>query len=505
MRFGKIPRKPLPQGGVALRARVLLWTLCLVLIASAAGASSTQAPTRAVFSRGADRLADAVSRGRWLNISLSASPRRMPLVPENARLLAGMLSAEASVCAMEDGGQIILSLLGGGETLLTLRQAAGENWAALNADGSWLMTAPGAEEAAAASLGLGELGKWLLSFDYARLKEGVIPYFTAFYDGGVELWRLASPYAEDNNRLSTGSGATSHALTYVIDTEGLRAIALQLAQAHQSASLPLPGVSRAAQDAFWQKVRGFAAEAELTRDVKANLTFGENDILRTAKLSGTVRMSGKTAGISYNYSCGVTSTRITRKYSLRYEPSVGDTISLNCTWLTSCSGKGGAAHKIALSASGKYDGKRYSVKWDSDLVNKYSLDAQSALTEKITGEIDATVKYDGETLVALDFTVDGGTFSTSDKQAVQLSGSADGKVSARGETVFEGALTLNCSAGDTGEAPLLSLNGMTPVAEMDAQALTRARDSLQSVWRDAVARFAAGLPDEIKYQITISE
>lgn len=235
-----------------------------------------------------------------------------------------------------------------------------------------------------------------------------------------------------------------------------------------------------------------ARSAEAVKPLKASMTFGEGDLMRSARLSGSIRMDGKTAGVSYTYSCSVTSTRLTRKYALSYQPPVGDTISLNATYLTSSSGKGGAQRQVSVRMSGKYDGENYSVSFDEKTVNKYSLDEERNLHERLHGEVSVQVKYGGEKTVVLSATHESELISNRTGLA-RMDGAMRGKLTLRGATVFEGGARFTLASGELGDEPLVPLD-----AQNDAAAL-------RGVWENAVRKLISLLPDELVCRISISE
>ena len=231
------------------------------------------------------------------------------------------------------------------------------------------------------------------------------------------------------------------------------------------------------------------------------MTFGEGDTMRTAKLSGSIRMNGRTAGISYTYSCGVSGTRMTRKYSLRYEPPAGDTISLSATYLTSSSGKGGAQCRMSARVSGKYDGLSYAITLESATVNKYALGEDRVLAETLTGDLSAQVKFGGEKLLSLDFSREGSARSNNAGLA-ELSDVYTGEFVLRSATVFAGSVACTVRAGETGEIPALEMNEVTNLATLDEAGAAAARERLAEIWREAEARAIALLPDETKWAVS---
>ena len=472
-----------------MRKRIACLVLCFLLAAPAALAS-TDEPSRSVWCRGLARLKSAVQEGRRIEWTVSLEPDSLGGLSAGELALAREMTLEGAAFAAGEGGGIEASLLFGGEEILAAQAARGDGWSALTVGGQTVLTETENAAQTAEEMGLGALGALLLSFDSAFLTQ--TPYFSPALEAGTALWRLASPYAADTNRLSVGSGATSHAVTYEIGTDGVRAILDGFVQAFEGKTLFLPGISAEEQAAFVEKARAMARSAEAVKPLKASMTFGEGDLMRTARLSGSIRMDGKTAGVSYTYSCSVTSTRLTRKYALSYQPPVGDTISLNATYLTSSSGKGGAQRQVSVRMSGKYDGESYSVSFDEKTVNKYSLDEERNLHERLQGEVSVQVKYGGEKTVVLSATHESELISNRTGLA-RMDGAMRGKLTLRGATVFEGGARFTLASGELGDEPLVPLD-----AQNDAAAL-------RGVWEDAVRKLISLLPDELVYRISISE
>ena len=192
---------------------------------------------------------------------------------------------------------------------------------------------------------------------------------------------------------------------------------------------------------------------------------------------------------------------MTRKYSLRYEPPVGDTISLSATYLTSSSGKGGAQCRLSARVSGKYDGQSYAITLESATVNKYVLGEDRVLSETLTGDISAQVKFGGEKLLSLDFSREGSARTTNTGLA-ELPDVYTGEFVLRGATVFTGSVACTVRAGEIGEIPALEMNGVTNLATLDEAGAAAARESLAEIWREAEARAIALLPDETKWAVS---
>lgn len=473
-----------------MRKKILCLTMVCAMLFPMAVIAAMDTPNRSIWCRGLKRLQSAVDAGKEIDWTISLRPTQMAGMTEGALLLAQQLSFEGSTYAAENGGGMDIRLLFRDNEILSVSAASGADWTALMLADQTLLTQPQNAAQTVSDASLGTLGALLLCFDYTKI--GQTPYLSPAYNAGMTLWGLASPYSSDTNRLSVGSGATSHALVYEIDTAGLRAILEGFIAGYEEETPLLPGVSEEAMNAFWNKARDYALHVEATSPLKASLVFGEGDLLRSAKLSGTIRMNGKSTPLSYTYSCSVSSTRLTRKYSLSYQPSGGDTVSLSVTYLTSCSGKGGAQRQISIRMSGKYDGQAYAVSLEEKTVNKYVLDDERVLHETLTGEISAQVKYGGQKIAAISGTHEG-VISTNKTDLAQLDDTFCGTLLLNGETVFDGEAAISLCAGSKREAPAIPLD-----AQNDAAALA-------AIWENAAQKLISLLPDELLFRISVSD
>ena len=205
------------------------------------------------------------------------------------------------------------------------------------------------------------------------------------------------------------------------------------------------------------KLEDFAFSAEMRNTMKFNLTYGEGDMLRSARGSGTIRYQGRSAGFSFRYSASASSTRITRSWRIAYEPEKGDTMNLNLNTITSSSGNGRAAQQTDLSVSGRWDEHTYRIRFKTDFLNRYEL-TDEGLSELITGTLGASVKYAGNVLFQVDAKRNGNTQKSG--QEAQASETWTGQVLSGEDVLFDGAVTLNMKNGGAGLKDTL----MVPVA-----------------------------------------
>ena len=445
-----------------MKRRLFALLACMLLLCPLARAETL--PSKTCFSVGLESLENSLRQGESVRWGFRMAPETLGGFAEGAMealcAMVSELSLEGVVQARSDGGWMEVRLLSGGSEAGVLRQITEESGvASLWLDGRWYADS-------------------LLQPNYGALAEGRIPFVTLIQEEGARLWGLASPWSADNNRISVPSGPTSHGITYTIDTETLRTILTEWLDTLEVDMDDLPGVEEAWVKGLLAKMYQFAYRAELSKPLEANLAFGMGDVLRTARLRGTVELDGKRDGVSYSYSCTESNTRITRKYSLDFEPRVGDTLVFSCTWLTSCSGSGRAAREITISASGKYNGESYRIKWTSEMLNRYAQGEDGGLTELLTGTVSASLRYAGETLLDVSLKrsgevvlPEGGTPAYTDTYT--------GSIESREETLFEGTLTFDASVAGDVEAP--AAPGLEErLAEGEAQALESALSRLRA-------------------------
>lgn len=487
--------------------RLFSFLLVFLLLAPGALAEVTQIPTKDVFSLGYDRLQKAIVRERPVEWSAWVEPREIGNLEGSAlevlsALLSGLEFSGILQC-FKEGGRLEANVLSGGETIASIGQMTQDGRLGLNLTGEWLSISKDALVEAAAKLELDEFGKSLMDFDYTGIRSGDMPFLSAIYKQGLVLWGLASPYSEDSNRLSVPSGATGHGVVYEIDTEGLRSMIAQWADglAMDGLSLGLGGtdlslgVSQEAFDAFVEKVRVFGETAELSKPIKFSTTFGEGDVLRTAKGSGTLKEGNKRTGISYSYSCNLSSTRVTRKYSIDFQPKEADTLVLTCTWLTSSNNKTSGAHEVNISASGTYDGEPYRIKVKVDLVNKYGKGEDGILTETITGAITGSLKYAGKTIADVSIKRNGTTESTTGlTSAIKIKDVYDTTIKNDEGTLFEGLVNLACTV-DAGSKELPDVMAeATKLENIDFLSLEQLREDLGNSMKGVRQALIQSLP-----------
>lgn len=488
--------------------RMLCLLLCLLLAAPAALASSfSDLPDRETFSLAYDRLQTAIYRERPVTWSAQITPSAIDGYQDGAlEVVSAMLSAmelSGVLQCFKEGGRMEATVMADGREIGSMGQMTHDGRTGINLTGEWYSIAQGMEAEAAAMLELDELGVSLLTMDYTGLRAGDMPFLTNLYKQGITLWGLASPYAEDSNRLSVPSGATSHGVTYEIDTLALRDILTQWADGLSTNGLSLGlagtdlsiGVSDEVYEAFVEKISNYAKTVELAKPIKLSTTFGEGDVLRTAKGSGTLQESKGRTSISYNYSCDLSSTRVTRKYSIKFEPKDMDTLVLSCTWRTSSNNKNSSGHDVSISASGNYNGEPYRIKIESDLVNKYEVDDNDQLVETITGTITGSLKYAGQTVA--DFTAKRSGTTQSAKgltSPVRIEDVYDITVKDDEKLLFAGLVTLAFDVADGPQELPDVLETATRLESIDIMSVEAVRESLRGALAQAKQNLIQSLP-----------
>lgn len=489
-----------------MQRRVSFFTIaCLLvcLIVPAAHASFADLPDREVFSLAWERVEKALARERPVTWSVEIVPQAVGAGGEVMQALLSSLSLEGLLRCAADGGMLTASLRADGHEIGALGQVNDGARTALYLGEDWISIDHERAPEAASMLQLDSLCLALLHFDYASLKNGSIPFVTPLYEQGIALWGLASPYSQDSDRLSVPSGATGHAVTYEIDTDGLRQILRRWADGLSIDGLTVGltgtalsfGVSQEALDAFARRVRGWADIVEVAKPIKLSTTFGEADVLRTARGSGTLSEDGRRTGISYQYTCSLSSTRITRKHTIDFRPTMMDGVNLTMTLLTSSNGKTSGANEIHVNAKGTFDGQPYQLRIKSEMVNKYGRTEAGELTETITGTLTASLVYGEETL--FDVTIDRTGEAVSSPgltTAVGLSETLHARLSGAGGLLFEGDILLRLDVPEGSPALPDVFETAIQLENLDFIKLEALRESLKETSLRTKQRLMQALP-----------
>jgi len=487
-----------------LTRRCTCLLLLLLFLSSAAMADMPKIPTRDTFSMAYSRLTAAMSREQPVlyRISVDVENNDESAASLVSQALGGLELSGTTQTYRDGGGYMRAKALLGGREIFSLGQMTREGRVGIDLGGETVSMAQEQKTEAIALLMLDEVAQALLEMEYSDLKAGKIPFFTPVYDYGIRLWALASPYSTDNNNLRVSSGMTSHGSSYSIDTVALRGILSQWTKelSRDDFMVGLPGtelsfgISEAAFDEFVGRMRTLANIIEAPKPIKVNMAFGEGDVLRSAKGSGTVRVDGRQKGVSYTYTCSLTSTRITRKYSIDFQPPGDDTLVLTCTWLTSSNNKKSGAHEVNITASGLYNGQPYRIKAKSEMVNKYTLDAETGqLTEEIKGTIDITVKYAEAEVLSVFIERHGETESAVGQTAVTIREALDTTILTEGNTLFKGLVSIVLVVEEKpGEIPELHM--ARPVEKLDFSEVEALRVLLSGTLDRAKQALSMALP-----------
>lgn len=489
--------------------RFLGCLLCMLLCGTSALADLLDYPTRKAFSLGYSRLYEALDHEKPVLWRITITPAAMEGLSEEAvNAMALMMSAtemRGTLQRFVGGGYINAAVYTGEQQIAYIEQAIENGRTGVNLNGEWYSIQTGMESEGAAMLGLGEFGETLLSMDYESLSRGDIPFFSDLYSQGIALWCLASPYGTDNHNLSVPSGATSHATSFEIDTDALRDMLSQWADGLSLSNLSLGmhgaglslGVSKDEVASFAEKLAQYAEVVELAKPIKMNMTFGEGDLLRTVRTSGNLQESGGRTSISLNYTADASSTRISRKYSIDFQPRDWDTLKATCTWINSSNEKSKSEGSFALSASGTYEGEPYRIKVDQKTANQYHMDEFQQLTESITGTLTASVTYAGETVLDISAKRTGETVSSRTvNSAVYIWDSYDIKLQGAEGTLFEGVVTLEyvVEQGRGEQSPIDILYEAHRIEDIDLMAAESVRQALQEAIQQMQKAFIQALP-----------
>jgi len=492
-----------------LTRKLISVALCLLLISPAAAADdASQIPSRSVFSMAYSRLQGAIENEEPVSFSVKADVEEWPgmegdLLSAFANAVRETEIRGTAQTYKDGGGYLDVAALLYGKPLLSLGQMAYDGRVGLKLNDEAVSVDRAQSVEAAAMLTLDDLGKALLDMDYTGLREGNVPFLTAVYQAGLRLWYLAMPYGRDNEYLKAPSGPTSHGITYSIDTQALRFLLTAWADELSRDDFVVGlrgtelsfGVSEAAFDEFVGKIRAFADTVEVVSPITFNMAYGAGDLLQTARGSGTIRAGGQRTSVSYRYTCGVSGTRITRKYSIDFQPRGGDTVVLVCTWLTSSNNVKSGAHEVTLDISGTYDGQPYRVKANSEMVNKFALDNDGILSEVITGKAALSVKYGGVKVMDITVKRNGETLSALEQSGVSIAESFHTTIVTRAGALFKGTVTVQLRTGTPGEMPALYTE--SAIERLDFSEVEGLRNSLSGALEEAERNLKAALPAAI--------
>lgn len=451
------------------RISIILVTLVYMILCCQAGqADLPKMPTRYTFSMAHQRISEALKRGQPVFWNMKAVPEvlqgyELSTLELLASIVQKMELSGVLQCNADGSGWLDVAALLNNQKISSFSQMTYDGRVGLQLNGEWFSTAKSNESLAMSMLSFDTLGESLLNLDYLQLRKGETPFITPLYQYGMRLWQLASPWAEDNNGLHVSSGATSHGITYVIDTVAARSILSDWADELSSDSFQYGfadtalsiGIKDETFQAFVEKICALSRTVELSTPLTFHLAFGEGDALRSAKGSGTLREGNKNTGISYRYTYDLSDKQTKQRYNVDYQPKEGDTLVLDLSIIKSSDSKASGEYTISLSANGLYDGLPYQIKYNSKLVNSYHLADNGLLTEQINGTITATVTYNKETIADISIIQESTQQSALGQKAVTIKDTYHTTIQNANGTIFQGPITLSLEIKENPEQPPL--------------------------------------------------
>ncbi len=488
------------RGSIALA--LVIW-----MLAPVARADVGPMPDRETFSMGYSRIETAIRKGLPVKWEASVMPETMMDIQEGA--MSGLRAIFSDIdisgvlqCATGGNGWLEVSAMSNGQEFATFGQMRKDGRIGLNLNGMWFSVAEGTQAQAASMLSLDELAESLLSVNYDHLRKAEIPFVSPVVHYGKRLWELASPFADDNKNLRVSSGATGHGTSYSIDTAAARKILSQLVEdiSADDFSLGIPGlgfsigVDQEAVQGFIDRLSTLSRNIELAKPMTFNMAFGEGDVLSYAKGSGTLKESEGRTSVSYAYSCKMSSTRITRSYSVNFQPKQGDTLVLNYKTVTSSNKKSSGAQEYSLDAKGIFDGKPYIIKFNSEMLNKFGASDNQFLVEEISGTMTALVTYGDIVVLNIDLERNGNTRSSTSSKAISVEDRYDLNIQDARGTIFHGNIALALNTGEqTLESP--DMKSTQYLENMDFLEIETLRDDLKAALIDTEMRLISASSD----------
>jgi len=458
--------------------RVLIALLCLAFI-STGKADAPKTPDQHIFLLAQDRMLEAFGRGNPIFWSVGAAPDAF-----RGYELGALDLLKSIVSKMELSGVIQSSRAGSGwidfavlmnkERISSFSQITRDGRIGMQMNSEWFSTAETDEDLAKSMLSFDALGESLLSFPYEQVRSMETPFLTPLSQLGLQLWGLASPWSADNNGLSARSGATSHGLTYTLDTAAVRSIlsqwidmlSIDLFQYGLAGTDLFLGIDEEQFDQFVERTRLLSQTIELPSPLVINMAFGEGDTLSYARGSGTVIAGGKRSDISLHYTREVSRARIKYRLTINFQPNHSDTLVLDLSVSKRSNQKTNGAYSAKLSAHGLFDGRPYQIRYNSQLENHYHLADDSLLSEHISGTADAIIKRDG--IIIADITVQQESRGTSapGQKAVSIQHVYHTTIKDGEGVLFSGPITLSLEMAEDPEEPP-SMNSTLYIETMD--------------------------------------
>ncbi len=446
------------RSGRTIASFVLL--ICQIFFLS--GSFAEHIPTRDRFSVGWDKIYQIEKRGVPIRFDLSIDPEAISGFQNNAQdgVLAMIRALSLSGVMTVNNGLTELDFTAFSNTdqiaSISRRNNGVDSAVSLND-----MIVSGSDdqlESFAVSAGfigaLGDLFAW----------QSGSPLKTLITDQVRVIWGLASPYERDVN-VSVASGQTSHGVTYQLDNDAFHNV--------------MQGWIGQLPDGYPEelliKLKQFAQQAVVPKNLRFTLAYGEGDVLRSATGSGSIKYNGKTASLHFRYTCTLSSTRISKSWSLSYEPDKGDTLNLRLSTLTSSNGKSRGANETELVVRGKWNDHAYRIKVTMNYLNRFTTDTNGVLTELLTGEAKASLRYGGIDLFSLTAKRNGVAESGSD--SVTVNETWRGEIENSDGLHFSGALTISLQTDS--EAGLVETNEPIDLNACDSSTLTDVAEKWQ--------------------------
>lgn len=474
--------------------------LCCLITASTALAADPL-PTNKKFSLAYDRLSESMAKGRPVKWQVSIRPAAggEGVAGAMASLMSQREFSGLIQCFLEGGGWLSASFEEDGQQVAAVEQLAQNGNVGLRVGEDWINLGEPASQGVA-MLMLDAFGQSLVEFDYGGMRKVEMPIVSEINKRAMHLWELASPWSDDNNYLQVSKGSTSHGTSYNVDTEGLRSILSEWADGFtvEALSLGVPGtdvsvgVTQEMLDGFVQRLKTLSTTAEMSKNFKMNMAFGEGDMLASTRGSGTIRTPEGSKGVSYSYSASQSSTRITQKHRIDYQPKGADTLVMSMDSMTSSNNKTSGETRLEVSANGLFDGKPYTIEINSSMQNEYAAQSQE-LTEQIGGTIHGVLTYDGKTVLDVQITRTGTARSHAVQNALKIEEAYDTVIQNGEGTIFAGVIDMVFEVQSTQEDPPM-LDTAQRIDGMDFMEIEALRSGLEGMLMSAKDTLANMFP-----------
>lgn len=471
--------------------RVLIILLCLVNF-QVGNADLPKTPDRYTFLLAQDRILETFKRGNPIYWSINVQPDSvkgyelgtLDLLRSivSKMELSGVLQSDA-----DGSGWIDCAVLMNDERISSFSQITQDGRIGMQLNSDWFTTTVANENTARSMLSFDPLGESLLSFPYNQIRSMGTPFIAPLSQIGLRLWELASPWSKDNEYLTASSGATSHGITYSIDTNAARSILRQWVDELSIEQFQYGlintdfwvGIDEETFDQFTERMRVLSQSIELPQPLVINMAFGEGDALGNARGSGPIKVDGKRSDISIKYTRESSNSRIKYRLTLDFQPKQGDTLVMDLSVSKSSNQKSSGAYEVKFSASGIFDGRPYQIRYNCKLDNTYQLADSGPLYENITGNVDLLVKYDNVTVAELSIHQDSRATSTLGKKNISIQHTYLTTLKNNDGLLFSGPIIFSMETKEDPENPP-SMDQMLHIEAMDLIELETLRDNIQN-------------------------